>query len=312
MWQQKKRIGGVIPSQSPRKLLSGTTSPSEAIIPFLVYSPSSKKEPRQRQARPIFHVEDEVSGKETRLRVQLHHGFSDFYRDWLLKLEDILHHLMEVQVSKQSNHVVKDDQHLQVLVSTVTTHLKEYYTVKWASARDDVLPFFSPAWLTPLENAYSSWLTGWKPSAAFRLLSALVRKPGTALAAMTEEQRRKIEELRMKVRVEEEKVEREMERLQVAMADRKMAELAKLSSRHGHGVADGLVEVALKGVMGGLEKVMKAADCVRLKTLKGTLDVLTPLQRVQFLAATLSLYLRLRQWGMNVHLAASELNIQDK
>ncbi|KAI9121418.1 hypothetical protein K1719_008451 [Acacia pycnantha] len=245
------------------------------------------------------------------------HTFSDFYHNWFLKLEDILHHLMDVDVlSEQSNQVVvnDDDQHLQVLVSTVTTHLKEYYTVKWASARDDVLPFFSPTWLTPLESAYSSWLTGWKPSAAFRLLSSFVGKPGTAMAAITEEQRRKIEVLRMKVRVEEEKVEREMERLQVAMADRKMAELVKLSSRHHDSpssVAEGLVEVAVRGVMGGLEKVMKAADCVRLKTLKGTLDVLTPLQSVQFLAATLSLYLRLRQWGINTHMAAPKLNIQD-
>ncbi|KAJ6707182.1 hypothetical protein OIU85_027525 [Salix viminalis] len=58
-----------------------------------------------------------------------------------------------------------------------------------------------------------------------------------------------------------------------------------------------LVEVALKGLMAGLEKVMKAADCVRLRTLKGVLDVLTPLQCVNFLAATSMLQIQIRQWG---------------
>jgi hypothetical protein len=60
---------------------------------------------------------------------------------------------------------------------------------------------------------------------------------------------------------------------------------------------DGLVEVAMKGLMAGLEKVMKAADCVRLRTLKGVLDVLSPLQCVDFLAATTMLQIQLRQWG---------------
>ncbi|KAI9072367.1 hypothetical protein K1719_045676 [Acacia pycnantha] len=99
------------------------------------------------------------------------------------------------------------------------------------------------------------------------------------------------------MRMEEEKVEREMERLQMAMADHKMVELAKLSSRGV--VAGGEVEVAatVKGVLDGLERAMKGADCVRLKTLKGVLDVLTPLQCVEFLAAVLAWQLRLRQWG---------------
>jgi hypothetical protein len=42
---------------------------------------------------------------------------------------------------------------------------------------------------------------------------------------------------------------------------------------------------------------MKAADCVRLRTLKGVLDVLSPLQCVDFLAATTMLQIQLRQWG---------------
>ncbi|KAF2303087.1 hypothetical protein GH714_013694 [Hevea brasiliensis] len=42
---------------------------------------------------------------------------------------------------------------------------------------------------------------------------------------------------------------------------------------------------------------MKAVDCVRLKTLKGVLDVLSPLQCVEFLAGIGMLQILLRQWG---------------
>lgn len=224
-------------------------------------------------------------------------SFTDFYDKWVWKLEEILHQLLEV--SKQRTEVVKTEQELQVLVSKVTSHLKEYYTIKWASAHEEVLVFFSPAWLSPLENAYL-WITGWKPSMVFKLLETLKKQASGGDFVMTEEQARKIEELRKRTRMEEEKVEREMERQQVAMADRKMVELVKLTTRArngGGGGGDAVAEVALKGVLAGLERVMKASDCVRLKTLKGVLDVLSPMQCVDFLAANTAMQLRLRQWG---------------
>lgn len=228
-------------------------------------------------------------------------NFSEFYEKWVWKLEEIFHQLLEV--SRKRNEMSEAE--MQALVNRVTSHVKEYYTVKWGLAHQDVLVFFSPTWLSPLENAYS-WITGWKPSAIFRLLL----KKGhdqKIMFDMTEEQQRKVEGLRVRIKMEEEKVEREMERHQVALADPKMLELAKLCSRARNGgggggddaVArvDGYVEVALKGVVAGLEKVMKASDCVRLKALKGVLDLLGPMQCVEFLAAFIAMQLRLRQCG---------------
>ncbi|KAF2303209.1 hypothetical protein GH714_014588 [Hevea brasiliensis] len=78
-----------------------------------------------------------------------------------------------------------------------------------------------------------------------------------------------------------------MERQQVAIVDRKMVELVRLVVRVKNGEqvrqVEVLVQVALKGVMVGQEKAMKAAYCVRLRTLKGVLDVLSPLQCTCFL-----------------------------
>ncbi|KAJ9168698.1 hypothetical protein P3X46_020194, partial [Hevea brasiliensis] len=110
---------------------------------------------------------------------------------------------------------------------------------------------------------------------------------------------RKIEALRVKIRLEEEKVEKEMKRQQVAVADRKMVEVVRLVVRVKNGEqvrqVEVLVQVALKGVMAGQEKVMKAADCVRLRTLKGVLDVLSPLHFVEFLARIGMLQIQLRK-----------------
>jgi len=138
---------------------------------------------------------------------------------------------------------------------------------------------------------------------------------------MTEEQDKKLEEMKMRIKMEEEKVEGEMERQQVAMADRKMVQLAKLTSRVGSrrggggGGADAVAEVGVKEVVAGLERILKASDCVRLKTLKGVLDLLSPMQSVDFLAANITAQLRLGQWGKQEKkdMAGSGSNVnQDK
>lgn len=229
--------------------------------------------------------------------------FTEFFEKWVLQLEEHVQQLL--RVSKLETTPLQGDAELQALVSKVTTHVKAYYTAKWAAAHEDVLAFFCPVWLSPLENAYL-WVTGWKPSTVFRLIESLKKSHVSSLKSLKEPQLKKIEELRVKIKLEEEKVEREMERQQVAMADRRMVELARLASSGGGvggsaaavaGRVEGLVEVALKSMFSGLERVMKAADCVRLKTLKGVLEELTPLQCVEFLAATSMLQIQLRQRG---------------
>ncbi|KAF2303095.1 hypothetical protein GH714_013719 [Hevea brasiliensis] len=153
-----------------------------------------------------------------------------------------------------------------------------------------------------LENA-NSWVFGWKSSAVLKLVNSIRTNgvPSSSPVELTQEQMRKVEALRVKIRLEEEKVERETERQQVAVVDRKMAELVRLVVRVKNGEqvrqVEGLVQVALKGVMAGQEKVMKAANCVRLRTFNGVLDVLSPLQRVEFLAGIGMLQIQLRQWG---------------
>ncbi|KAK4361203.1 hypothetical protein RND71_020155 [Anisodus tanguticus] len=210
-------------------------------------------------------------------------NFSKYFENWMSQLEQLLKLLLIVP---RETSYVKDH---EALVNKMTTHHKDYYTAKWAAAHEDILAFFAPMWMSPFENAYL-WVTGWKPSMVFRLV-------GGTLSELSDEQLKNIESLRVKIRGGEEKVNREMERQQVAMGDRKMVELARMKSNNSNDQLDRLVEVALKGLMVSLERVMKMADCVRLKTLKGLLDILSPTQCVDFLAAISMLQVQMRKWG---------------
>nr|XP_043620359.1 protein DOG1-like 4 [Erigeron canadensis] len=206
--------------------------------------------------------------------------FSEFYEKWVSQLEEYLKFLVQ-DYTHQSDY--------ENLIAKLTTHHKNYYRFKWAAAHEDVCAFFTPVWLTPLENAYL-WVTGWKPSAVFRFVETS-RRTGTMLADLTDDQVKKIEGLRLKIKNEEEKVEREMERQQVGIADRRMIELLEMTRSCGGGDA-----VAVKGLLSGLENVMKMGDCVRLKTLKGLLDLMNPKQQVELLAAQSMLHVQLRKW----------------
>ncbi|XP_057985336.1 protein DOG1-like 4 [Hevea brasiliensis] len=228
--------------------------------------------------------------------------FSEFFEKWMCQLDEYLQHLQKASEDYRAKTRCEREQELQASVSKVTQHYKDYYIIKWALAHEDVLAFFCPIWISPLENAYS-WVTRRKPSAVLKLVNS-IRTNGvlySGLVELTQEQMKKIEALRVKIRLEEERVEKELERQQVAVADRKMAELVRLVVRVKNGEevrqVEGLVQVALKGVMVGLKKVMKVADCVRLRTLKGVLDVLSLLQCVEFLADIDMLQILLRQWG---------------
>ncbi|KAL4563311.1 hypothetical protein LXL04_027351 [Taraxacum kok-saghyz] len=221
------------------------------------------------------------------MKTSIEEKFSEFYEKWVCQLEEYLTFLVQ-DYTHNSDY--------ENLVAKMTTHHKNYYKFKWAAAHEDVCAFFSPVWLTPFETA-CLWVTGWKPSAVFRFVQSL-RLTGAGLVDLTEEQVKRIEGLRVKIKMEEEKVEREMERQQVGMADRRMVEMVKLM-RYGGG-GDAVAVVAVNGLLSGLERVMKMGDCVRLKTLKGLLDLMNPKQCVELLAAQSMFHVELRKWGKKV------------
>lgn len=101
------------------------------------------------------------------------------------------------------------------------------------------------------------------------------------MGELSEYQLEKLEEMKRKARSEEEKVERRMERLQMDLAGKVVMELARVSSRGEAadlGGDDGLRMKAgmIKGLLEGLESVVKSADAIRLKTLVSVIAILSP------------------------------------
>ncbi|KAI4297444.1 hypothetical protein L6164_037335 [Bauhinia variegata] len=239
--------------------------------------------------------------------------FFQFYEKWLLKLEKIANEL--IQFIRSRNQTMTNDSQLKHLFCRATSHIKEFYTVKWAEARENCLPFFAPVWLTPLENSYL-WVTGFQPSAVvFPLVDTMMNQPApvagtdpSLLFRVTPEQARSIEELKIRIKREEEKVNKQMQRIHRcwSVADRRREELVNLTMQvkgrinlNMLRVAEGnaLWALAMRQFIVALENTMKGADCARLLALKGVLDVLTPMQCLEFLASFFLLQLRLRQWG---------------
>ncbi|KZV40032.1 hypothetical protein F511_12427 [Dorcoceras hygrometricum] len=193
-------------------------------------------------------------GLDQKMNGQVAQKFSDYYEKWMSQLEDL------VKIFLLLSRDCHQEAGFETIVNKFTAHHKELYMIKWSLAHEDVLAFFNPIWLSPLENAYL-WVTGWKPSMAFRLVDTLSksdRQCGGSLRGMTEEQAKMIEALKVKIGLEEEGVEREMERQQVSVADRKIVELVKLeiqAKRSGSAEAvakvNELVEASLKGMLAG-------------------------------------------------------------
>ena len=79
-----------------------------------------------------------------------------------------------------------------------------------------------------------------------------------------------------------------------------MVELSQKATEGGGGSGDDMVvriELALAHKEDELEEMIHKADDLRLRTLKGILDILTPMQSVHFLIVAAELHLRVHEWG---------------
>lgn len=174
-------------------------------------------------------------------------------------------------------------------------------------ARDDVSAFFSPTWCTALENS-NLWIGGCRPSLCIRLvyslsgdkfesqLSEFLQGAKTnCIWELSENQVSKLNSLQMKTIREENKLSTRLASLDEEIADEPIALLAKGVSQIGELNRD--VENALNEHAGAMKSVLEAADQLRLSTLKELIDILTPFQAVDFLAATKKLHLCMHAWG---------------
>ncbi|KAM0954451.1 putative transcription factor TGA like domain-containing protein [Dioscorea sansibarensis] len=200
-----------------------------------------------------------------------------YYPAWISRQEHLLGELLSVS---------RDDVTAQrALISRVLAHYHEYYTQK---SRTDVLLLFSPPWLTPLERTFL-WAAGWRPSLAFRLLPRAITHP------LTPAQSAAVEDLRRLTATREKEVDDGLARVQEAVASTAMLRLARGERRAaaagGGGSSSGN---AAQLVLAELDALVSAADALRAETVTSLVEILSPDQTVDFLAAAATLHLQIR------------------
>lgn len=210
--------------------------------------------------------------------------FETFFEGWLVRQE---HYLEELQTTLQNCHESREDD-LKDLISRVLAHYQEYYEEKSRMANRNVFLVFAPTWFSPFERTFF-WIAGFKPSLAFRVV-------GSSVNDMTEDQTRRLNQLKDETRAEETELANELARIQESVAAPPIMEMAR---RFGSTV-DGEVrnaEIALEAMRAGMEAVLANADMLRTRTAQKLLEILSPIQYVKFLLATTQLQLRVRMWG---------------
>ncbi|KAF7834114.1 protein DOG1-like 4 [Senna tora] len=252
--------------------------------------------------------------------------FHKFFDCWLAEQNKHLDDLFAAESSSSSkqnsnnNNNNIEDQDLKPLIDRVISHYEHYYEAKSMWAKQDVLAILSPSWMSSLEEAFL-WIGGWRPTMAFHLLYS---KSGLQFEARLRElmegfrvcdlgdlsasQLTQLDRLQRKTIREEREITEMMARQQESVADASMVELSHAVSemmrrkeggreREKEREMEERVEETLGMKKVGLEEILKKADDLRVKTLKGIVGVLTPKQGIHFLIAAAELHLRLHEWG---------------
>ncbi|KAL5564540.1 hypothetical protein UlMin_027704 [Ulmus minor] len=217
-------------------------------------------------------------------------SFTSFYLTWLEQLHELVHQLSSVQRPPTTPGHQYDLFHL---VTKVMSHYDDYYKVKSFAAETDPLSVFAAPWATTLERSLH-WIAGWRPTTVFHLVYSessilfeshivdILRGLRTGdLGDLSPSQFRRVSELQCETVTEENDITEEFSEWQDSAS-----ELVDLG-------AD------LEEKIRRLVEVSRRADDLRLKTVRGVVELLTPQQAVEFLMAAAELQFGVRGWGVN-------------
>lgn len=130
--------------------------------------------------------------------------------------------------------------------------------------------------------------------------------PSGDLADLSGPQLKAIDQMQMMTIKKENELSEKITKQQENIANSSMVELSHACSElvrssgagtMSHEGGDRRVDAALTAKEKLLGDVVREADRLRLRTLRGILDILTPIQGVHFLIAAAELHLRLHDWG---------------
>ncbi|KAJ4715193.1 Transcription factor [Melia azedarach] len=214
----------------------------------------------------------------------------------------------ENDVGSSKTNWEEQAQVLRPLVERVVQHYEHYYRAKSRWVKLDVLAMLSPTWRSSLEDAFS-WIGGWRPSMSFHLLYSksglqLEAKlhdvsrglPTGDLADLSPIQLTRVDELQRVTLREEKELTEKMAKAQETVTEL-MSRYPSREKGSGSGIMGNEVKSTIESKKAKLEKIFHRADDLRLRTLKATVDILSPIQAVHFLMAAAEIHLRLHDWG---------------
>ncbi|RLN25030.1 transcription factor TGA5-like [Panicum miliaceum] len=205
-----------------------------------------------------------------------------FYDAWVDREEQIVADLTAALALPPRRH--RDA--LAALVGAAVDHVATYYEHKARLADRDVVAALDPRWLNPLERTFL-WAWGWKPALVFRF----VESGGSG--GIGPAQRRALEDLHAATAAAERGLDREVAAVQESLAGpRVLAALRRQAPRNGEEADD-----AVAAVGRALRVLLRAADALRERTLRGVVGLLSPDQAGAFLAAMLRFHLGVRRAG---------------
>ncbi|XP_047330921.1 protein DOG1-like 3 [Impatiens glandulifera] len=247
-------------------------------------------------------------------------NFQNFFECWLTEQNQRLQDLVSASESYklQNQNQSERETALHELINRVIHHYEHYYNAKSHWVKEDVLSMLSPSWRTTLEDAFL-WIGGWRPSMAFHLLysksgiqleAALAEflrgLPTADLGELSPNQLVRVDELHLRTVGEEREITEKLARQHETVADPSMVELSHAVSEmmrdDESGSSSGIVnQERVDTVIGEkerrLEGILQIADELRMRTLKGVIEILSPIEAVHFLIAAAELHLRIHDWG---------------
>ncbi|KAF5771792.1 putative transcription factor TGA like domain-containing protein [Helianthus annuus] len=226
------------------------------------------------------------------------------YHNWVAQQRLDLDELLQAL-----NNYPTDLDYLQLITKKIIDHFEQYRTARAQLAQHDAPSFLVPSWGSTFENSFL-WIGGCRPSLIIRLVYALCGSQLNAhlteflegvrhgnLGEISSSQLKSIDDLHAKTVKEEDKLSSRVASLQESIADDPLVLIANDCMEPGEWSKGEVVDKIMDTHAHDLYKIMMEADKLRMDILKGMMDILTPLQAVEFLVASKKLHLSLHEWS---------------
>lgn len=226
-------------------------------------------------------------------------AFTQFYPEWIDTLKNVL---VGLEVGLEDSFVYRPTI-LQGEIAETTKQFSIYYMMKWGALRADPKAFLSQKWLNPNEKKYQ-WMTGYKPRVLFILLEKMRRDryDYPFIDTLSGNQLDAIEELKEKIMKEEEHLNKELKRPIVWIREENFPEVQRLlaearKKQEASAKAIALLKKTRDAVLRELQRIVRLADNLRIRALRMLLEILTPVQSVEFLAFLVTMHISIREEG---------------